>query len=393
MSNPTSVTGPQFRDGMKNRQFVSPTYVSSFGNTIYPNAIASPNGNQKSPQVHQRSPQVISSGEKFVSGRSPRKNSNPRHLDADGARSHVSDNARSGSGSRNSPRSPGRLMPGLQRSPGSPSPGSSGQKSRGTFHAKTKINNFHGGVYIADVEDEEVQRDYDNRVRMDAENAALVEAKRKLKILEKKAHIESDNDHLQKVEEFNQKRSEDYQQMRAQTKDLKEFDKQIGESKKRTADLDRKHEKKLDGAIIKMDQKYFANLDTQKLREKLAAQEQHQHYLEHQVSSKIRESHTLAAQNATQASPLQNSLPIPPNPHPPPSAYKTILDTQLAIKNLETQKAAHQDSKTPHQGYQDYKKVFDKKYATKTQGTGTNTRKNTDNTFTTKTVTICNGDL
>ena len=282
-------------------------------------------------------------------------------------------------------------MPGLQRSPGSPRPGSSGEKSRGTFHAKTKINNFHGGVYIADVEDEEVQQEFDNRVRMDAENAAMVEAKRKLKILEKKAQLNSDNDHLQKVEEFNQKRSEDHQQMRAQTKDMKEFDKQIGESKKRTADLDRKHEKQFDGAIIQMDQKYFANLDTQKLREKLVAQEQHQQYLEHQVANKFLSSKTLAQQDSLQSSPLQNSLPIEPH-QPGQSNYKTILDTQLAQKNSIDQKTQAFNSKTTHTGYQEYKKVFDKKYGT-TQGTGPNTRKNTDNTFTSKTVTICNTDL
>jgi len=297
MSNPLPRNGPEFKGGLKNKQYVSPTYASSFGNTIH----------ASSPQNPQKSPQIISSGEKFVSGRSPRKNSGTRHINADEARSHCSDDARSGSyGSRGSPgsRNGARIIPALQQSPRA---GSNGSKSRGTFQTKTKVNGYQGGMYIADIEDEEVQRNLENRTRMDAENQAMVEAKRKLKVIEKQANLDSDQHHLQNISDFNRQRSQDRDQAREHHKKLREFDHKIGQTKKRMADLERKGQVDYDAKVLEADQDHFQGVDMRKLQEKLESLEQHQNYLDHQVAQKLQNENQLAANDKKHSSPQQNS--------------------------------------------------------------------------------------
>ena len=78
--------GAQYDDGNRNRGYVNPTFKSNLpmGNNFVPSPKKVAN------ETQNRSTNVISSGDKFVSNRSPMRKNSPRRIEAEQARSNVS---------------------------------------------------------------------------------------------------------------------------------------------------------------------------------------------------------------------------------------------------------------------------------------------------------------
>lgn len=80
--------GTQYDSGLKNRTYVNPTFQSTLTIAGHSGNISSPT---KIPSGSKQKPlNLISSGEKFVSNRSPHRANSPRRIEADEARSNVS---------------------------------------------------------------------------------------------------------------------------------------------------------------------------------------------------------------------------------------------------------------------------------------------------------------